>query len=300
MSTNTSPIQTLLLLAAGAVVALGGVAAVNFVTAPKTNAPTATAISPFPAASQEKAVAMVNGIKITEADLAVAQRDLADELSAGSATSRQTLIDAVVNLTLVAQAADAGKLSDGADFRARMNLLRQRVLRSEYIKANVNAAATDQAIKKRYDDEVAKLDPPEEVKAAHILLDTEEEANAIIEQLKKGGDFAALAKENSKDTGSAIEGGDLGYFSRGQMVKAFEDAAFALAPGQVTPTPVKSEFGFHIIKVEEKRKQPPPPFEEVKEEVQQMVMTDLYQDAIKRLRAAAKIEITDTAAAPGK
>lgn len=301
----SSPRRRMLpILTAAALVALGGAAGIGYVQAQSSGAapttpPAAATVSP------DKVVATVNGQKITEGDLVVAQRDLSEEIAPGAdGGQRQALIDAVVNLTLIAQAAEQGKLADADDFKRRMALLRQRVLRSEYVRANISSAATDAVLKKRYDEEIGKLDAPEEVKASHILVATEDEAKAVVEELKKGGDFAAIAKAKSKDTGSAQNGGDLGYFSRGQMVKAFEDAAFSLAPGKYTETPVKSEFGFHIIKVEDKRKQPPPAFDEVKEQLQQLVMAELYREQLKKLRDGAKIEMTDpaptTAPAPAK
>ncbi len=134
--------------------------------------------------------------------------------------------------------------------------------------------------------------------ARHILVKTEDEANAILKQLADGGDFQAIAKEKSEDPGSKANGGDLGFFAKGQMVPEFEAEAFALKPGETSTKPVKTQFGYHIIKVEEKRAQPVPTLDQVREQVVQMVQRDKYQDMLAKMRAAAKIEILAPAAAP--
>ena len=123
---------------------------------------------------------------------------------------------------------------------------------------------TEADAKKIYDEKIVQLKPEQEVHARHILVATEAEAKEVAERLKKGEDFATVAKEKSKDTGA--EGGDLGFFARGQMLKPFEDAAFALDVGQISE-PVQTQFGWHIIKVEEKRDQPLPTFDQVKEAI---------------------------------
>jgi peptidyl-prolyl cis-trans isomerase C len=250
----------------------------------------AAAVAPDP---NDKVVATVNGQKIMESDLAVADRELSEELAnvpAGEAR-RQALIDSVINLAVLAQAAEQAKLADTNEFKQRMALLRERVLRSEYIRSNVMNAASDDEVKKRYDAEITKLDLPDEVKASHILVATEDEAKAVIDELDKGGDFAAIAKDKSTDKASGAKGGDLGYFTKEDMVKEFADAAFEMKPGEVSKTPVKSQFGFHVIKVEDRRKQAPPAFDDVKDQVKQMVVADIYRDTLKKLKDAAKIEI---------
>jgi peptidyl-prolyl cis-trans isomerase C len=237
-------------------------------------------------------VARVNDKAITEKDIEYASNDFAEELArVPERDRREAVLQALIDLTLVAQAAEKDGLGGNPDFERRMDLLRTRALRSEFVREKVAPQATDEAVRKRYDDEVAKLDQPEEVKASHILVETEDEAKAIIEELKAGGDFAAIAKEKSKDPGSGPNGGDLGYFPKGSMVQEFETAAFALEPGKFTETPVKSQFGYHIIKLEDRRKQPPPQFEAVKAQVSQLVMSDVYIGLLQKLKADAKIEI---------
>ncbi|MEX1061419.1 MAG: peptidylprolyl isomerase, partial [Methyloceanibacter sp.] len=144
--------------------------------------------------------------------------------------------------------------------------------------------------KKIYDEKISQLKPEQEVHARHILVSTEAEAKEVAERLKKGEDFAAIAKEKSKDTGA--EGGDLGFFARGQMLKPFEEAAFALDVGQISE-PVQTQFGWHIIKVEAKRDQPLPTFDQVKEAIIAQLVQQKAQEVVTGLRDAAKIEVVD-------
>src|SRR2546422_929296 len=138
----------------------------------------------------------------------------------------------------------------------------------------------------------------EEVRARHILVEGEDEAKAIIEQLKGGADFATLAKEKSKDPGAA-EGGDLGYFTKDQMVPEFADVAFKMYPGQLS-NPVKTQFGWHVIKVEDKRTRQPPEFEKVKDQIEAYLARKVQSDFIAKLRQSAKVERLDKAAEQNK
>ena len=176
---------------------------------------------------------------------------------------------------------------------ASMAFLEQRALHSEVIEQEVVGKITDEEIRKRYDTEIANTPPVNEVHARHILVKTKEEADAIIKQLDGGAKFEDIAKEKSSDPGSGAQGGDLGWFGPGQMVPEFEKAAFALEPGAYTKEPVQSQFGFHIIKVEDKRAKQPPAFDQVKEQFRSMLLRDKYFALVKSLRAAGKVDITD-------
>ena len=268
--------------------------------APTTTAETAATPAPTPAATDTTAapapegevVATVNGKPITDKDLDTASTDFQEELArVPPEQQRQQLLQAIIDLTLVAQQAEKDGIDKTPEFQRRIDLLRTRALRSEFVRTKVLPQATEEAVRKRYDEEIAKLEQPEEIKASHILVETEDEAKAIIEQLKGGGDFAAIAKEKSKDPGSGANGGDLGYFSKGMMVPEFEQAAFALEVGKFTETPVKSQFGYHIIRLDDRRKQPPPKFETVASQVGQLVMSDVYMGLLKNLKETGKVEI---------
>jgi peptidyl-prolyl cis-trans isomerase C len=157
-------------------------------------------------------------------------------------------------------------------------------------------AMTDEALHKVYDEAVKQMPGEQEVHARHILVPTEDEAKAIEAELKKGADFATLAKQKSKDPGAA-EGGDLGYFTKDQMVPEFADAAFKLDKGQISD-PVKSQFGWHVIKVEDKRTKPTPTYDEVKGQIENYVAHRAQAELVEKLRSAANIEHLDQAAPP--
>jgi peptidyl-prolyl cis-trans isomerase C len=174
-----------------------------------------------------------------------------------------------------------------------MAFLQQRALHSAVVDAEVSAKITDEEIRKRYDTEVSNTPPVNEVKARHILVKTKEEADAIIEQLEAGGDFEKLANENTTDPSGKETGGELGYFGPGQMVPEFEKAAFALDVGAYSKEPVESQFGFHVIKVEDKRTQQPPAFDQVKDQIRSILLRENYFALVKSLRGAAKVDIAD-------
>jgi len=239
-------------------------------------------------------LATVNGQPITEADLTLAGDDFAEELAKVAPDQRRkAILDVLIDLRLMAGAAEKDGLDKSEEFQRRLALLRARALRNEFFRAKVDHAVTDEAVKKRYEAEVAKIVPEEEVHAQHILVETEDEAKAIIKELDKGGDFAKLAAEKSKDPGSAKMGGDLGFFTKGKMIKEFEEAAFALEPGKYTEKPVKTQYGFHVIKSVEKRKQPLPTFDQVKDQVRQLVLRDTFVETVSNLRKDSKVEIVD-------
>jgi peptidyl-prolyl cis-trans isomerase C len=292
---STARLGTIIAIAAAFLVGAGAsyLAFANRAPAPAPEAAAATEpASAGGAADGGDVVARVNDKAITEKDLEYATADFAEELArVPEAQRREAVLNALVDLMLVAQAAEKDGLDGNPDFARRMDLMRISALRSEFLREKVAPQATDEVVRKRYDEEIAKLEQPEEVKASHILVETEDEAKAIIEQLKAGGDFAAIAKEKSKDPGSGPNGGDLGYFGKGSMVQEFETAAFALEPGKFTETPVKSQFGYHIIKLDDRRKQPLPDFEAVKGQVAQLVMSDAYTSLLQKMKAEGKIEI---------
>ncbi|WP_323181657.1 peptidylprolyl isomerase [Kaistia defluvii] len=255
----------------------------------------APAAAPAAAPADPKTVlATVNGQPITEADLTLAGDDFAEELAKVAPDQRRkAILDVLIDLRLMAGAAEKDGLDKSEEFQRRLALLRARALRNEFFRAKVDNAVTDEAVKKRYETEIAKIVPEEEVHAQHILVETEDEAKAIIAELDKGGDFAKLAAEKSKDPGSAKMGGDLGFFTKGKMIKEFEEAAFALEPGKYTEKPVKTQYGYHVIKSVEKRKQPLPTFDQVKDQVRQLVLRDTFVDTVAGLRKDSKVEIVD-------
>jgi peptidyl-prolyl cis-trans isomerase C len=245
-----------------------------------------------PASDSDKVVARVNGVDIRESDIALAEEDLGAEMQQMPPDQRRDqVITYLADIILVSQAAAQTKLADSIEFKRRLALLRNKVLMGLALQAEVKAALTDEAYRKVYDDATKSMTPQEEVRARHILVETEDEAKAIAEQIKGGADFATLAKEKSKDPGAA-EGGDLGYFGKEQMVPEFAEVAFKMFPGQVS-NPVKTQFGWHIIKLEDKRQRPVPEFEKVKGQIETFLTRKAQTEYVAKLRQSAKVERLD-------
>lgn len=200
------------------------------------------------------------------------------------------LLQKMIATKLVSAQGYGEKLQDTKEVKDQVKEAQDQIVAEAWVHKAVQPKITDAAIKKEYDELSSKFKPQDEVRARHILVKTEDEANDIIKQLKDGADFAKLASDKSTDTGSAKNGGDLGYFVHDAMVKPFADAAFAMKPGDVSTTPVKTEFGYHIIKVEDKRKSAPPPLSEVKDQIANKLGQKLTNDMVKDLEAKAKIE----------
>ncbi len=252
-----------------------------------------------PAYADDAVVAKVGNLEIHQSELDLAVANLDPQLAQLPDDQKKVAaLSAAIDVKLLAADATAEKLDQTDDFKKRMQYLTDRELHNAYFKKHVVDTVTDADVKARYDKEVAGLPKQEEVHARHILVKTEDEAKDVIKQLDAGKDFAELAKEKSTDP-NKDDGGDLGYFSRGRMVKEFEDAAFALDKGTYSKTPVKTDFGYHVIKVEDKRDAPPPAFEQVQDQVRQLVMRDKYLALLNQAKASAKVEITDEALRKG-
>jgi peptidyl-prolyl cis-trans isomerase C len=253
-----------------------------------------------PARSQDDpVVARVDGTEIHASDVAIAEEEIGSGMQPmPPEAKREYLITYLTDTLLVAKAAEKAKLDQGAEFQRRLAFTRNRLLSEAMLAKQSKAGVTDAAMHKVYDEALAKMGKQQEVHARHILVPTEEEAKAIEAELKKGADFATLAKEKSKDPGAA-EGGDLGYFTKDQMVPEFAEVAFKLEPGKISD-PVKTQFGWHIIKVEDKRDKPVPTFDKVKDQIERFLERKAQTEMVAKLRADAKIEHVEAkpAAAP--
>src|SRR6185369_3604007 len=215
-------------------------------------------------------MAKVNGAEIRKSDVALAQEELGPSLAQMDPASRDdNVLSFLIDMKIVAKAAEDKKVQDSEEFKKRMAFARNRLLMDSLLASEGKAASTDDAMKKVYEEASKQISGEQEVHARHILVETEDEAKAIEEELKKGADFAELAKKKSKDPGSS-DGGDLGFFTKEQMVPEFSTVAFTLEPGKISD-PVKSQFGWHVIKVEEKRNRQAPPFEQVKGQIETYV-----------------------------
>jgi peptidyl-prolyl cis-trans isomerase C len=234
-------------------------------------------------------LARVDGTEIRQSDLDLAEADIGSGLQPSPPeVRREALLTYLIDIALLAKAAEAQKLAQGQDFDRRVAFARQKVLMEALLDKESKAAATDPAMKKIYDDSVAQNKPVSEVRARHILVETEDKAKEILAKLKAGGDFAELAKTESKDPGAA-DGGDLGYFTEDQMVKEFAEVAFKLEKGALSD-PVKTQFGWHIIKSEDKRSKPLPSFEQVKDQIESYLVRKSQAELVGKLREGAKIE----------
>jgi peptidyl-prolyl cis-trans isomerase C len=244
-----------------------------------------------------KILAKVDGVAITEDDVGDALLDIGPGLPQkleGPAREKY-VVDYLIDLKLVARKAEADKLDAGADFARRLAYYHDKLAMETLLTSVAKAAVTEEAERKAY-DEAAKAQPPaEEIHARHILLPTEEDAKAALARIKAGEDFAKVATELSKDP--AGEGGDLGWFTKDRMVPEFADAAFKLQPGQVSD-PVKSQFGWHIIKVEERRTRTFPPFDQVKDQAARYVGQKAQGELIAAVRQGVKIERMDEEPTP--
>ena len=241
----------------------------------------------------ETIIAKVGDVEITERELAFAEADLARQYAKVPEKQRKiAILRSLIDIKILAAVAEADGLAEDENFKARMQFLRSRALHNGYFKKNVAEKITDADIKARYDKEVAATPPVEEINARHILVKTKEEAEGIIKELDGGKDFAELAKE--KSTGpSGANGGDLGFFGRGQMVPPFEKAVFAMADGEYSKEPVQTDFGFHVIKREKMRVAGPPKFETVVNQMRQLLMRERYVEAANKAREKVTITIVD-------
>ncbi len=245
-------------------------------------------------AQEDKVVATVNGMTITEQDLTMAVSDLDQQFAKLPPEQRRAAaLSALIEIRLVAAEAATKGLDKDPEFLRRVAFLQQRALHSEVVEKEIADKITDDDIRKRYDTEIAAAPPVNEVRARHILVATKEEADAIIKELDGGADFQKLANEKTSDPSGKTSGGDLGYFGPGQMVPAFEKAAMALEVGAYTKEAVQSQFGWHVIKVEDKRAKQPPAFDDVKDQIRSVLLRDRYFELVKTLRATAKLDVPD-------
>jgi peptidyl-prolyl cis-trans isomerase C len=255
-----------------------------------------------PATAQDKdpVVAKVNGTEIHQSDLAVAEEEAGQLPPMSPDAKKDYLVQFISDMILVSKAAEAKKMGDTPEFKRKIAFTREKLLMEQLLTDTGKSALTDDAMHKVYDEAVKQMGHEQEVHARHILIraaagddkaskDAEDKIKAVIVRLKSGEDFEKVAKEVTEDPSGKANGGDLGYFSKEQMVPEFSDTAFKLDKGQISE-PVKTQFGWHVIKVEDKRLKPMPKFEEVKPQIEQYVTRKAQAELVTSLRASAKIE----------
>jgi peptidyl-prolyl cis-trans isomerase C len=247
---------------------------------------------PVRAEEANPVLAKVNGAEIRASDVALAEEELGPSLAQmDPATKKENVLSFLIDMKIVSREAEDKKIADRDDFKTRLAFARNRLLMDNLLAVEGKAATTDENMKKVYEDAAKQISGEQEVHARHILVETEDQAKKVAEDLKKGADFAELAKKESKDPG-ASDGGDLGFFTKDQMVPEFSAAAFALEPGKISD-PIKTQFGWHVIKVEEKRTRKAPDFEQVKPQIETYVVRKAQADYVAKLRTAAKVERMD-------
>ena len=259
---------------------------------PVTAAPSGSALTPSPEALPpgNPVVARIDGTELHLSDVLAARQTLPEQ--AQKLPLRQiypVLLDRLVNARLIVAAGRKDHLDQDPEVQRRLRRDEDRLIAEAYVERAIKNGETPQRLEARYRAYLEEKPAQEQVHARHILVKTEAEAKSIIAELGKGADFAALAKKYSTDP-AASSGGDLGWFGRNDMVPAFAAAAFALKPGQYTKTPVKTEFGWHVIEVEDRRVQKPPSLADAHDEVSQLLARDILAAKLRELRSAAKVE----------
>jgi peptidyl-prolyl cis-trans isomerase C len=254
--------------------------------------PEAAAPAPAAPADPKEVVATVNSKPITRQDVIDSAANLPPQYQSQIDSIFPQLLNRLIGFDLVSEKGRTEGLADDPQVQKLVKQFEDEAIRQVYFSNYVKKAVTDDAIKAVYDADLAAHPPQAEIRAAHILVKTEDEAKAIIDQLGKGADFAQLAKEKSIDTQSGKDGGELGWFSKDTMVKEFSDAAFAMQRGDVSKTPVKSQFGWHIIKIEDSRMQIPPTLDQRKDEIRQVLAQEAAHKLVQDLITGAKVDYT--------
>ncbi|WP_333794930.1 peptidylprolyl isomerase [Hyphomicrobium sp.] len=245
------------------------------------------------ALAEDAVLARINGAEIKESDLKLAETEVGAEINSVPADKRRRLLlEFLIEMRLFADAADGAKLTSGPDFERRLAYWSTRAKRDAFYEASVKGAIGEGLVRGIYDDKVKMIPKEDEIDARHILVESEDKAKEVLGKVEKGEDFAKLAEAYSSDPGSKANGGKLGYFSKGQMVKEFEEAAFALKKGEVSK-PVQSKFGWHIIKVDDRREKALPTYEEVKDQIVDGMVQQKGQQVATELREKAEIDYVD-------
>lgn len=260
---------------------------------PTPDAPAAQGAQPAqPAAAPapDTVVAIVNGTKVTRADVIASAQSLPAEYQSKIDAIFPALIDRLVDLTLLAEEGRKQNLQDDPEVKARITQVTDQVIEEALIRRHLKSMMTEDAIKARYEKFVSEQPAQTEIRASHILVATEDEAKDIIKQLDGGADFATIAKEKSTDPSAKQNGGDLGYFTAGEMVPEFSQAVFAMEKGDSSKAPVKSQFGWHVIKVVDKRPKAAPSLEETHSHIEELLSGELLTAYLTSLRTTATVE----------
>lgn len=241
-------------------------------------------------AADDPVVAVVNGYEILMSDILNRRQQLGPQAQQYPVQLLFNLIlQDMISVRLVADEARKQGYDKESQVRRTVSQIEDQILQQELMSRYVKDNMTDDAVKARYDRFLKENPPLDEVRARHILVETEEQARAVIVRVGKGEDFARLAQEVSTGPSGKV-GGDLGYFTREKMVPEFSAAAFEMRPGDVTKSPVKTQFGWHVIKIEDRRTQEAPSYAQAEGQMREQVQEQLKQEYVSELREKAKVE----------
>ena len=246
------------------------------------------ATAPTPVAG-DPVVAIVNGKTLHRSDVVASAQSLPPQYRNQIDAYFPALVDRLIDMTLMAEEGRKENLQDDPEVKQMVTNYEDQAMREVLLRRQLKDKLTDAALQAKYNEMVKGMKPQEELRASHILVPTEAEAKDIIAQLDKGADFAKLAKEKSKDPG-ATNGGDLGYFSDGEMVPEFWAAADKLNKGEYTKAPVKTQFGWHVILLTDKRTKPTPTYDQVKDQIKDDVTQQVIATYLGGLHKTAKIQ----------
>lgn len=306
---SSQNIKPKFILAALVVLGLGfsGVALVN--ASDKTDADSSAvsedvaqasaAIATAAGEQDDPVVAKVDGTDIKRSEVLGFINSLPPQLRQMPADNLYGLaVDQLISNHIVDRKAGAAKLNDDKEVKEMLAQAHDQIIRNVYLERQVAAQMSDKRLKESYDKIIKAMPDVEEVSARHILVDSEEKAKELLGKIKGGEAFEKLAEENTMDKGTAPNGGDLGYFAKNEMVAPFAEAAFAMKKGEVSKAPVKTDFGWHIIKVEDKRKRAKPAFDAVKPQLEQQARQEIMTELVGKWQKEAKVEKFDAEGKP--
>lgn len=261
----------------------------------KKAAPAKSAPAAAPAATSgggDPVVARVNGTVLHRSDLELQLHSAPQQIQQQPLDKvYPQLLNSMVNATLLEQAARKAKIDQNPQVKEQIAGATTEILANAYVSSLARSEISETKLRTAYDQYAKEAPKTEEVHARHILVPTEQEAKDIIAQLDKGADFATLAKDKTTDPSGKSNGGDLGYFTKQDMVPEFANAAFALKPGEYTKTPVHTQFGWHVIKLEDKRQGKAGTYEQVAPEIAQQMTQQIIGQKLQELRGQGKIEL---------
>ncbi len=246
--------------------------------------------TPAKPAESDRIVAIVDGVELRHSDVVASASSLPEAYRQQIDELFPALVERLIDLTLLVKEGRQLNLQDDPAVKKSVAEFEDLAIRQAFLERQIAEKATDAALTARYKRFLAETPPQIEVRARHILVESEDAAKAVIKQLDEGAEFAELAAAQTIDTAAAAKGGDLGFFTADQMVPEFSEAAFTLEDGHYTKNPVKTRFGWHVIEVEERRDVKRPTFEQARPQLEEQLSQELVSQVLTELRGKAKIE----------